>query len=212
MEDVRKGKGLKPEYEADMREHNVPDWYIASCKKIKYMFPKAHAAAYAMSAIRLAWYKVHMPLVFYAAFFSAAPGGFDAGIVMRGKAFVRQTIEEIANKGKGEITQKDAALSSTLALVQEALARGIVFLPVSFAHSDAFLFLPEDGKIRLPFSSLAGLGDAAAQSIARVRDEGDVLSIEELRIRAGISKAVIEVLRENGALDGLSETNQITFF
>ena len=212
MEDVRKGKGLKPEYEADMREHNVPDWYIASCKKIKYMFPKAHAAAYAMSAIRLAWYKVHMPLVFYAAFFSAAPGGFDAGIVMRGKAFVRQTIEEIANKGKGEITQKDAALSSTLALVQEALARGIVFLPVSFAHSDAFLFLPEDGKIRLPFSSLAGLGDAAAQSIARVRDEGDVLSIEELRIRAGISKAVVEVLKENGALDGLSETNQITFF
>lgn len=211
MEDVRKGKGLKPEYEENMKEHDVPDWYIASCKKIKYMFPKAHAAAYAMSAIRLAWYKIHMPLVFYAAFFSAAPGGFDAEIVMRGRSGIKKTLEEIAAKGK-DATQKEAAMTATLQLANEALARGVVFLPVSFEKSDAFAFLPENGKIRLPFSSLNGLGESAAQSIARVRDEGDVLSVEELRIRAQISKAVIDVLQNNGALDGLSATNQITLF
>ena len=211
MEDVRKGKGLKPEYEENMREHDVPDWYIASCKKIKYMFPKAHAAAYAMSAIRLAWYKIHMPLVFYAAFFSAAPGGFDAEIVMRGRSGIKKTLEEIAAKGK-DATQKEAAMTATLQLANEALARGVAFLPVSFEKSDAFAFLPENGKIRLPFSSLNGLGESAAQSIARVRDEGDVLSVEELRIRAQISKAVIDVLQNNGALDGLSATNQITLF
>ena len=211
MEDVRKGKGLKPEYEEDMRAHGVPDWYIASCKKIKYMFPKAHAAAYVMSAIRLGWYKVHMPLVFYAAFFSAAPGGFDAEIVMRGRLGIKRVLEEISEKGN-DITQKDASLASTLQLANEALARGIDFLPVSFEKSDAFAFLPEDGKIRLPFSSLGGVGDTAAQSIARVRNEGHVLSVEELRIRAKLSKSVIEVLQNHGALDGLSATNQITFF
>lgn len=211
MEDVRKGKGLKPEYEEDMKAHGVPDWYIASCKKIKYMFPKAHAAAYVMSAIRLGWYKIHMPLVFYAAFFSAAPGGFDAEIVMRGRSGIKKVLGEISEKGN-DITQKDASLASTLQLANEALARGINFLPVSFDKSDAFAFLPEDGKIRLPFSSLSGVGDTVAQSIARVRDEGNVLSVEELRIRAKLSKSVIEVLQNHGALDGLSATNQITFF
>jgi DNA polymerase-3 subunit alpha (Gram-positive type) len=130
MESVRKGKGLTPDWEAAMIEAGVPDWYIGSCKKIKYMFPKAHAAAYVMSAIRLGWYKVHMPLTFYAAFFTAAPGGFDAEIAMSGKSGVTRVMKEIQDKGT-EATQKEASLLSTLNLVNECYARGILFLPVN---------------------------------------------------------------------------------
>ncbi len=211
MESVRKGKGLTPEWEAEMREHNVPDWYIGSCKKIKYMFPKAHAAAYVMSAIRLGWFKVHMPLVFYAAFFTAAPGGFDAEIAMSGKAGVMRTMKEIEDKGN-DATQKEAAMMSTLKLVNECYARGIRFLPVNFFHSSAFAYVPEDGRIRLPFNSLAGVGESAAQAIQDARDRENVLSVEDLRLKAKLTKSVIDVLQKNGALDGLSDTNQITFF
>ncbi|MDD4773758.1 MAG: PolC-type DNA polymerase III, partial [Eubacteriales bacterium] len=211
MEDVRKGKGLKPEYEAAMRANNVPEWYIDSCNKIKYMFPKAHAAAYVMSAIRLGWYKVHTPLEFYAAFFTVAPKGLDAELVMRGKQAVAAKIAEINDKGK-ESTQKDEAMLGSLQLVNEAYARGIQFLPVDLYKSDAFAYLPEDGKIRMPFSSLNGVGETAARNIAEVRDEGEILSVEELRQRSQISKTVVEVLQREGVLNGLSETNQITFF
>jgi len=211
MEAVRKGKGLQPEWETEMKAHDVPDWYIDSCKKIKYMFPKAHAAAYVMSAIRLGWYKVHMPLVFYAAFFTAAPGGFDAEIVMSGKSGVVRVMKEIAEKGN-EATQKETSMVSTLNLVNECYARGIRFLPVNFEKSHAFAYVPENGKIRLPFNSLAGVGESAAQAIADARDAGDIFSIEDLRLKAKLTKAVIEILQKNGALEGLSETNQITFF
>ncbi len=211
MESVRKGKGLTPEWEIEMKEHGVPDWYIGSCKKIKYMFPKAHAAAYVMSAIRLGWYKVHMPLAFYAAFFTAAPGGFDAGIAMSGKANVVRTIREIEDRGN-DATQKDGELASTLKLVNASYARGIRFLPVSFFHSAAFAYVPENGKIRLPFNSLAGVGENAARAIEAARDGGEILSIEDLRLKGKLTKAVIETLQKSGALAGLSETNQITFF
>ena len=211
MEDVRKGKGLKPEYEEAMLAHGVPEWYIASCKKIKYMFPKAHAAAYVMAAIRLGWYKIYYPMEFYAAFLSVAPGGFDAEIVMGGIDNITRVIKEIEEKGTGA-TQKEAEQATTLLLVRECLARGIRFLPVSLYHSDAKYFLPENGKIRMPFSSLGGLGDSAAEKILQVRAEGDIYSIEDLRQRAGLSKAVIDLLRRVGALDGLSETNQFSFF
>ena len=211
MEAVRKGKGLTPEWEAEMKEHGVPDWYIGSCKKIKYMFPKAHAAAYVMSAIRLGWYKVHMPLVFYSAFFTAAPGGFDAGIAMSGKAGVVRTMKEINDKGN-EASQKETAMLATLNLVNECYARGIKFLPVNFFKSKAFAYVPEDGRIRLPFNSLAGVGENAALAIETARDGGEILSVEDLRLKAKLTKAVVEVLKENGALEGLSDTNQITFF
>ena len=211
MESVRKGKGLTPEWEEEMKKHDVPDWYIGSCKKIKYMFPKAHAAAYVMSAIRLGWYKVHKPLVFYAAFFTAAPGGFDAEIAMSGKTGVMQVMKEIREKGN-EATQKENALLATLNLVNECYARGIRFLPVNYFKSDAFAYVPEDGKIRLPFNSLAGLGENAAKAIQEARDKGEVFSVEELRVKAKLTKAVIDILRKNGALEGLSETNQLTFF
>ena len=210
MESVRKGKGLKPEWEEEMLAHDVPEWYIGSCKKIKYMFPKAHAAAYVMSAIRLGWFKVYMPLVFYAAYLTAAPGGFDAEIVSGGRAAILRKIEEV--NGNKDATAKDQSMVSTLLLANEAIVRGIKFLPVSFEKSDAFKFLPEDGKIRMPFSSLAGVGENAAKSIMEVREREKIYSIEELREKAKLTKAVVDILQANGALKGLSETNQITFF
>jgi DNA polymerase-3 subunit alpha (Gram-positive type) len=211
MEDVRKGRGLKPEYEAAMLEHGVPDWYIWSCKKIKYMFPKAHAAAYDMSAIRLGWYKIYYPMEFYAAFLTVAPGGFDAEIVGGGYSGVNAAIKEIEDKGV-EASAKENETCQTLYLVREAMARGVKFLNVDLKKSDATAFLPENGKIRMPFNSLAGLGDKAAEKIIEARDAYDIYSVEELRERTGISKAVIELLRRNHVLDGLSETNQFSFF
>ena len=211
MEKVRKGKGLTPSQEEAMREHGVPEWYIESCKKIKYMFPKAHAAAYVMSAIRLCWYKIYYPMEFYAAFLTVAPGGFNAEIVAKGYNGVCAAIDEIDAKGM-EATAKDNEMLATLQLVREAIARGVEFLPVDLKRSDARAFLPENGKIRMPFNSLPGVGDTAAEKIVEARDNNEIYSIEELREKAGISKSVVELLRNNGVLNGLTETNQFSFF
>jgi len=211
MESVRKGKGLTPEWEEEMLSHGVPDWYIWSCKKIKYMFPKAHAAAYVMSAIRLAWYKIYYPMEFYAAFLTVAPGGFDAEIVGGGYEGVNAAIKELEAKGN-EASAKDNETCSTLYLVREAMARGVKFLNVDLKRSDATAFLPENGRIRMPFNSLSGLGDTAAEKIIEAREKYNIISIEELREHTGISKTVIEILRRNHVLDGLSETNQLSFF
>ncbi len=211
MESVRKGKGLKPEWEENMIAHGVPDWYIWSCKKIKYMFPKAHAAAYVMSAIRLAWYKIYYPMEFYAAFLTVAPGGFDAEIVGRGYEGVNAVIKELEEKGN-DATAKENQTCQTLYLVREALARGVKFLNVDLKKSDGTAFLPENGKIRMPFNSLPGLGETAAEKILEAREKYDIYSIEDLREHTGISKTVIELLRRNHVLDGLSETNQFSMF
>lgn len=209
MEAVRKGKGLTPEWEADMRAHNVPEWYITSCKKIKYLFPKAHAAAYVMSAIRLAWYKVHQPVAFYCTMFTVAPNGFDAQIVRGGKANVVAVMRDIQKRGK-EASPKEQASISTLQLINEAMARKIRFLPVDLQKSHSYVFQPEDGGIRMPFSSLPGLGENAAQNIIFARDEEAFFSVEDLQIRAKLSKSVIDMLRVNGVLDNVSETDQLT--
>ena len=193
-----------------MRANNVPDWYIASCKKIKYMFPKAHAAAYVMSAIRLGWYKIYHPIAFYAAMLTVAPAGFDADIAMKGKNFVWDTWHQIEEMGK-EATPKEQAMIPTLQLTSEYYARGFKFLPVSLSKSDSKAFLPEDGKIRLPFSSLPGLGENAAKNIIKAREEAEFFSVEDLQIRAKLTKAVIQILRDSGVLDELDETNQLTF-
>ena len=211
MESVRKGKGLTPEWEADMLAHNVPEWYIASCKKIKYMFPKAHAAAYVMSAIRLGWYKVHMPVPFYCAMLTVAPGGFDAEIVSGGKSAVVRKLKEIEKMGR-DATQKDKEMVSTLQLVNECMARGIRFLPISLEKSDSTAFLPENGAIRMPFNSVGGLGENAAIKIIEARNESPFFSVEDLQIRAKLSKSVVDILRSNGALDNLSETDQLSMF
>ena len=211
MESVRKGKGLKPDWIADMKAHDVPEWYIDSCKKIKYMFPKAHAAAYVMSAIRLGWYKVHKPLAFYAAMFTVAPLGFDAQIVMGGKNRVSATIKDIEKRGK-DASAKEQASVSTLQLINECLARGIGFLPVDIEKSDAKIFLPENGKIRMPFSALSGVGENAAASIIAAREEEPFFSVEDLQIRAGLNKSVLETLRGAGVLNGIHETDQLSMF
>ncbi len=209
MEAVRKGKGLTPEWEADMRAHNVPEWYITSCKKIKYMFPKAHAAAYVMSAIRLGWYKVHIPIAFYSAMFTVAPAGFDATIVSKGRQNVMATIKDIEKRGK-EASPKEQDSVPSLKLANECMARGIKFLPVDIEKSHAFAFLPENGAIRMPFSALPGLGDNAAKNIIEAREVEPFFSVEDLQTRAKLTKSVIEVLRTNGVIKNLDETDQIT--
>ena len=211
MESVRKGKGLTPEWEAEMRAHDVPDWYIGSCKKIKYMFPKAHAAAYVMSAIRLGWYKVNQPVAFYCAMFTVAPGGFDAEIVMRGKQAVKDTIKDIERRGK-EASPKEQASVASLQLINECMERGIRFLPIDIEKSQSYEFIPENGAIRMPFSALSGLGDNAALKIIQARNEERFFSVEDLQTRAKLTKSVIETLRKNRVLDNLSETDQISFF
>ena len=211
MESVRKGKGLTPEWEEEMRKHDVPEWYIGSCKKIKYMFPKAHAAAYVMSAIRLAWFKIYKPLEFYAAYFSVAPGGFDATVVSKGRAYMNKVMQEISAKGKDATAREDETVAA-LQLANEAMARGIRFLPVNIEKSEAFAFIPENGGIRMPFSSLAGVGEIAAKNIVEVRNSSEISSRAQLRAKAGLSKTVMDILSQNGVLDGISETNQITFF
>ncbi|MBP3315421.1 MAG: PolC-type DNA polymerase III [Clostridia bacterium] len=212
MEAVRKGKGLTPEWEAAMREHNVPEWYIDSCKKIKYMFPKAHAAAYVMSAIRLGWYKVHIPIAFYGAMFTVAPGGFDAEIVGKGRANVMATIKDIEKRGK-EASPKEIASIPSLQLANECMARGIKFLSVDIEKSHSYAFLPEgNNAMRMPFSALPGLGENAAANIVKARDEEKFFSVEDLQTRAKLSKSVIEILRKNHALDNLNETDQLSLF
>ena len=213
MEDVRKGKGLKPEYEAAMIASNVPQWYLDSCKKIKYMFPKAHAAAYVISAIRLGWYKVHMPLVFYSAYLSVAPGGFESSMVENGKLGVLKKLAEIEEKIKDNTaTQKDKEMVTALQMAYECLARGIEFLPVDLMKSDSFKFLPEDGKIRMPFSSIEGIGETAAIKIKEARDSNEIHSVEDFQQKTMLSKAVIETLRVNHVFDNLAQTNQMSIF
>ncbi len=212
METVRKkNKFLSEKQIAVMREHNVAEWYIDSCNKIEYMFPKAHAVAYDISAIRLGWYKIYYPIAFYAAMFTVAPGGFDAEIAMKGKEFVRNQIKEINAKGK-EASAAEKDMIPIWQLVVEFYARGLQFLPVDLYKSKAKTFMPEDGKIRIPFSVLPGLGVKAAESIEEVAKEGNIISIEELQQKSKISKTHIEILKRNGVLDELSETNQIRFF
>ena len=214
MEDTRKGKAPKtftPERIQMLKDHNVPDWYIDSCLKIKYMFPKAHAAAYVMSSIRLAWYKIYYPLEFYAAFLSVAPGGFDAEIVGRGIGAVKAYMKEIENKGTSA-TAKEKETYDIFQLVIECMARGFKFLKVDCRKSAATAFVPEDGKIRMPFSSLPGLGDTAAANIIKARDEAEFTSIEEMGLRCSLSKSILELLRKNGAVDGLPETDQMSLF
>ena len=217
MEITRKGKATKlltDEHKAAMKEHGVPDWYLQSCLKIKYMFPKAHAAAYVMSAIRLGWFKIHKPLEFYAAYFSVAPDGFDGQVVAGGKERVRAVMREIDEKIRNKTdNQKDKDTQSALQMVLESMARGIKYMPVHLYKSDSKRFLPEDGKIRMPLNCLPGLGESAAEKIVQAREEGgEFFSKLELQERAKISKAVIEMLEKNGVLEGLSETNQISLF
>ena len=215
MEIVRKGNATKlltEEHFKAMREHNVPQWYIDSCMKIKYMFPKAHAAAYMISTLRLGWYKVHTPVEYYAAYFTVRADNFDGATVLKGKSAVVEKMNTIKQKGF-EATAKDNAEYATLQIVNEMLARKIQVLPVDLHKSEAKMFKVEDGKIRLPFSSLAGLGESAAESLAQAGKENkSYMSVEDLQQKSKVTKAVIETLRSVGVLEGMSETSQMSLF
>jgi len=194
-----------------MRAVNVPEWYIGSCYKIKYMFPKAHAAAYVISALRVAWYKVHRPLEFYCAYFTARPEDVDVPTIMKGRNAVLKYMEDIRNKGK-EASQKEKDVYDTMLIFNEMMARGIEILPIDINKSHAMKFVPEDGKMRLPFGALSGVGDKAAYAIYEAVQKGDFVSREDLQLESGVSKTIIQNLADLGAMDDLPDTNQISMF
>ena len=213
MENVRKGKGLKEEQEAMMREYNVPEWYIDSCKKIKYMFPKAHAVAYVTMAFRIAWFKVYHPLAYYAAFYSIRADEFDSEIMIYGKQRVKDKMKELESQGNN-ISQKDKSMYTILEIVLEMYERGFEFLPIDLYKSDSKKFKIEDGKIRPPLSSIPGLGEVAAISIRNGVEEekGKFISIDEFQLKAKVGNSTIELLKKFGCLQGMSKSNQISLF
>ena len=217
METVRKGKALKDpakwaEYVALMKEHNVPDWYIKSCEKIKYMFPKAHAAAYVTNAFRIAWFKVHKPEAYYSAFFSIrASDEFDSEIMIFGEEKVKNKMKEIDLLGNNA-TQKDKAMYPVLELVLEMYERGLKFLPIDLYKSDATKFIPEPEGIRPPLNSIPGLGTVAALGIQEARKEGKFMSIDDMKIRSKVGDSVADLLKKFGCLEGMSQSNQISLF
>ncbi|MBR0467132.1 MAG: PolC-type DNA polymerase III [Clostridia bacterium] len=211
---VHKGKISKEEWEKmeeDMRELGVPEWYIKSCAKIEYMFPKAHAAAYVVSALRIAWYKINRPLEFYCAYFTARPEDVDVKTVLKGRDAVKAEMARINSLGK-EASDKEKSVAENLLIFNEMMARGIEVLPIDINHSHAVKYLPENGKMRLPFGALSGVGDAAAYGIYKAAKSGNFISREDFIREAGISKTVAEALAEMGALGDLPDTNQMTLF
>jgi DNA polymerase-3 subunit alpha (Gram-positive type) len=211
MESVRKGKGLKEDFEKAMRENNVPDWYIDSCKKIKYMFPKGHAVAYVMMAVRIAYYKVYYPLAYYATYFTVRADDFDANLICKGEGAVHSKLQELYALGNSA-SVKDKGLITALELSFEMNKRGFSFLKVDIYKSEATKFLIEGNSLRPPINALQGVGDNAAKSIVAAREGGEFISKEDLRIRAKVGKAIIETLSEHGCLEGMSETNQLSLF
>ncbi|MFC4077868.1 PolC-type DNA polymerase III [Salinithrix halophila] len=211
MEKVRKGKGLTDEEAELMRSHDVPQWYIDSCRKIKYMFPKAHAVAYVLMAVRIAWFKVHRPIEYYATYFTVRADDFDVEVVLKGADAVKKTIQEVEEKGV-TASPKEKGLLTVLESVREVLARGLKFRKVDLYHSHATHFIVDGDSLIPPFSSVAGIGANAARNIVEAREGGEFLSIEDLSKRSRISSAVVDVLRRLGCLEGLPESNQLSLF
>lgn len=212
MESVRKGKGLKPEWEDEMRAHDVPDWYIWSCKKIKYMFPKAHAAAYVMMAWRIAWFKVNYPLEYYTAFFSIRATAFDYKTMCLGKDYLEECLAELQKIDKNEQTQKVKDTIRDMKIVQEMYARNIEFLPIDLYKAKADRFQIIDGKIMPGFSALSGMGDKAAADLESAALGGPFTSKDDIRQRGKVSKTILDDMKELGLLGDLPDTNQYDFF
>ena len=213
MEFVRKGKGLKPEMADAMHEHNVPAWFEESCRKIQYMFPKGHAAAYVTMALRVAWYKVHRPLAYYAAYFTIRGDGFDACTMILPIDQLRAKLQEMYEQdAQKQTTAKDKDAITAMEMVLEMMARGFTFLPADLYKSEVSRFVPEGEKsLRVPFTALGGLGESAAIGIVEARGT-PFISVEDLKNRAKLSSAVLDLLREHGCLKELAETNQVTLF
>ncbi len=216
MELTRKGKVAKSGFPAGMedmlRAHDVPEWYLDSCKKIKYMFPKAHAVAYLIAAIRLMWFKLYHPLAFYATYFTVRGDAIDYEAAVGGRAVAQQRLREVTLRLKEEKNAKDEELLVSLQIVCEIVARGYEFAPIELGKSEAKRYVVEDGRIRLPFASMKGIGEAAAIAMEQTARRNDYISVEEFQQQSGVSTAIIEQLREAGVLSHLPESNQVTFF
>ncbi len=211
MESVRKGKGLKPEWEDVMLEHNVPDWYIWSCKKIKYMFPKAHAAAYVMMAWRIAYCKVFYPLAYYAAFFSIRATSFNYELMCQGKDKLNYFLADYERR-KDTLTKKEQDTIKDMKIVQEMYARGFTFMPMDIFKAQAHTFQIIDGKLMPALDSVEGLGDKAADAVVEATKDGPFLSKDDFRQRTKVSKTVIDLMDDLGILSGLPESNQLSLF
>lgn len=211
MEFTRKGRGLKPEWEKDMKDHGVPDWYIWSCNKIKYMFPKAHAAAYVMMGWRVAWFKVHKPLAYYAAFFGIRASAFSYEVMCQGREVLDRHLEELMKIPKEQQTKKDQDTIRDGKLVQEMYARGFDFMPIDIYKAKARECLIIDGKIMPPLSSIEGLGDKACDQVEEAAKHGPFTSLDNFREQAKVSKTVTDKMVELGILKNLPESDQLSF-
>ncbi len=211
MEKVRKGKGLAPEDEQAMKEVDTPEWYIASCKKIKYLFPKAHAIAYVMMGYRIAYFKIHYPAAFYATYFTVRADDFDILLVKQGLEHVRERIKEIETKGN-EASAKEKSMLTILEVVVEMYVRGLTFKDISLEDSQATAFKIVGENLLPPFAAIPGLGSKAAENIVRAREDGPFSSREDLQKRARLSRSVIELLAQSGAITHLPDTDQMTLF
>ena len=211
MESVRKGKGLTDEFIEEMKKNNVPDWYIGSCLKIKYMFPKAHAAAYVLMAVRIAYFKVHHALLYYAAYFTVRADDFDVEAMVRGSSTIKAKIEEINAKGL-DASPKEKNLLTVLELSLEMCERGYSFQKVDLYKSSATEFIIEGNSLIPPFNAIPGLGTNAALNIVKAREDGEFLSKEDLQQRGKVSKTILEYLDNHGCLEALPEKNQLSLF
>ncbi len=211
MESVRKGKGLKPEWETEMKNHGVPDWYIWSCKKIKYMFPKAHAAAYVMMAYRIAYCKIFYPLAYYAAYFSIRASGFDYELMCMGRDRLLHHIADY-EKRQDSLTKKEQDTYRDMKVVREMYARGFEFLPIDIYKSEAVRFQIVDGKLLPSLSTIGGLGDKAAVAIVDAVKDGPFLSRDDFRNRTKVSKTIVDLMTDLKILDGLPESDQLSLF
>jgi DNA polymerase-3 subunit alpha (Gram-positive type) len=213
MEKVRKGKGLSPEDEEAMRAANVPEWYLDSCKKIQYMFPKAHAVAYVTMAFRIAYFKVHYPEAFYIAYFSVRADDFDALLMAKGAERAREALKELMDKKHDNtISQKEEKLIPILEICIEMYARGINFTDIDLYKSHATDFLLTDGNIVPPLNAVPGLGENAAKAIAEARENGEFRNVEDLRLRTGITKTNIDMLEQMGCFAELPDADQVSLW
>lgn len=210
-ESVRKGRGLTEEWKEEMRKHNVPAWYIDSCEKIEYMFPKAHAAAYVISAVRTAYFKVYHPIEFYATYFSVRAEDFDVELFCQGYDAIMRKLNEIEEKGF-QATAKEKSMVSVLEMGLEMTARGFTFKPIDLMLSDATRFIIRGDSLIPPFSAVQGIGETAAKHIAAAKEDGEFLSMEDFQNRAKVSKTVLEILNGMGCFRGMPESNQLSLF
>ncbi len=212
MESVRKGRGLKPEWESEMLSHGVPDWYIWSCNRIKYMFPKAHAAAYVMMAWRIAYFKIYYPLAFYAAYFSIKATGFTYELMCMGRDKLERCLADYRSRSDS-LSKKEQDTLRDMRIVQEMYARGYSFEPIDIYTAGARKFkITEDGKLMPSINSIDGLGEAAADAIEESSKDGPFLSKEDFINRTKVSRTICDQLEGLGILSGLPETNQLSLF